>query len=358
MRDLDARTVNLRTLPPQFGRRTFVLNAILVQNNFRHAIKDKGVSYDTMEDRRQYIHRAFHFLEHNDIKSFKLDPRSLGDRHVRFLFADMERRAKAGKLGPSAIQKAHSYLRTFAGWIGKPGLVLPIGDYISDETLYRRSYVTKHSKAWGDNGMVPEEVIAAVAEFDDRVAVQIELMKEFGLRCKEAVMFRPHQDSVTAAQAGKVTAGAAEYLQLRRGTKGGRLRYVPAVTPSQLAAIEHARRVAPGENDSLSDPRYQLARAIRHQRYVMELFGLTKAMLGVTAHGLRHGYAAERYEAEAGVAPPVATNERADAAVDRTARRLVSEALGHSRGQITSVYLGQSTVMRSRGRKPSDSPAT
>ena len=108
MRDLDPRTVNLRTLPPQFGRRTFVLNAILIQNNFRHAVKDKGVSYDTMEDRRQYIHRAFHLLEHNDIKSFKLDPRSFGDRHVRFLFADMERRAKAGELGPSAIQDRKS----------------------------------------------------------------------------------------------------------------------------------------------------------------------------------------------------------------------------------------------------------
>ena len=99
------------------------------------------------------------------------------------------------------------------------------------------------------------------------------------------------------------------------------------MTPSQLAAIEHARRVAPGENDSLSDPRYQLARAIRHQRYVMELFGLTKAMLGVTAHGLRHGYAAERYEAEAGVAPPVATNERAVLSVpdDPETQRAVEE---------------------------------
>lgn len=358
MRDLDPRTVNLRTLPIQISRRGFVLNALFVQNNFRHAIKDKGVSHDTMEDRRQYIYRAFHYLEHNDIKSFKLDPRSLGDRHVRFLFADMERRAKAGALGPSAIQKAHSYLHTFASWIDKPWLVLPISDYISDETLYRRSYVTKHSKAWDDNGVVPDEVIAAVADFDERVAVQIKLMKEFGLRCKEAVMFRPHQDIVTAAQAGKACGGAVEYLQLRRGTKGGRLRYVPVVTPGQLAAIEHARRVAPGENDSLSDPRYQLARAIRHQRYVMELFGLTKAMLGVTAHGLRHGYAADRYEAETGVAPPVATNERADATVDLAARRLVSESLGHSRAQITSVYLGSSAVVRSKALKPSEPPMT
>ena len=83
MRDLDPRTVNLRTLPLQTGRRGFVLNALFVQNNFRHAVKDKGVSNDTMEDRRQYIYRAFHYLEHNDIKSFKLDPRSFTMRTAR-----------------------------------------------------------------------------------------------------------------------------------------------------------------------------------------------------------------------------------------------------------------------------------
>ncbi|HNG81574.1 MAG TPA: hypothetical protein PLW24_19030, partial [Burkholderiaceae bacterium] len=43
---------------------------------------------------------------------------------------------------------------------------------------------------------------------------------------------------------------------------------------------------------------------------------------------------------------------------DREARLTISEELGHEREQITAVYLGQSTVMRSRGRKPSDSPAT
>lgn len=155
-------------------------------------------------------------------------------------------------------------------------------------------------------------------------------------------MFRPAQDIVTAAQADQSAGSAAHYLKLRRGTKGGRLRHVPVASPGQLAAIERARRVAPGDHDSLSDPRYQLARALRHQRYVMERFGLTKRMLGVTAHGLRHGYASERYADEAGIAPPLATAERADAAVDRAARLTVSEELGHSRTQITSVYLGSS----------------
>lgn len=342
MPDLDPRTVDLRTLPLQPKRRGFVLAALMAQNNWRHATKAKGVSFETMEDRRQFFHRCFDFLEHNDDKCFKLDPRSLGERHLLVLFADMERRARAGSFGPAAMQKAHSYLRTFAGWIGKPGMVRPIGAYISDVALYRRWYVAQKSKAWADNGVVPADVIAAITAFDERVGVQVEVIDAFGLRCKEGAMLRPHQDIVTAAQAGKAGADHAEFLQLRRGTKGGRLRYVPVATPKQLAAVEHARRVAPGEHDSLSDPRYQLARAIRHQRYVMELFGLTKRQLGVTPHGLRHGYAGQRYETEAGVAPPLATADRAAALVDKAARRTVSEELGHSRTQITSVYLSSS----------------
>ena len=39
----------------------------------------------------------------------------------------------------------------------------------------------------------------------------------------------------------------------------------------------------------------------------MELFGLTKGMCGVTAHGLQRGFAGESYEAKTGVAPPLAT---------------------------------------------------
>jgi hypothetical protein len=44
--------------------------------------------------------------------------------------------------------------------------------------------------------------------------------------------------------------------------------------------------------------------------------------------------------------------------VDLAARRQVSEALGHSRTQITSVYLGSSAVMRSNALKPSEPPMT
>jgi hypothetical protein len=76
-----------------------VLAAILTQHNWRHATKDKGVSHDTMEDRRQFLFRTFDFLQHNREKAFKLDPRSFSGRHVEFLFRHYEQRAKAGTLG-------------------------------------------------------------------------------------------------------------------------------------------------------------------------------------------------------------------------------------------------------------------
>lgn len=193
-----------------------------------------------------------------------------------------------------------------------------------------------------------------VADFDERAAAQLAVMHAFGLRFKEAVMFRPHVDVVTTAQAGRGENGPAhDYVALHRGTKGGRLRHVPVIKPEQHAALDQARRVARKEDESLSDPCYSLVRAIRHLRYVMERFGITKRALGVTPHGLRHGFAAARYETEAGVPAPVQATERASAEVDAQARLIVSEELGHSRRQITSVYLSSS---RALVKQPDDTP--
>src|SRR5205085_12548515 len=133
MKKRDIGHIDLGKLPFQPRRCGFVLTELLAQHNWRHAVKDKGVSYDTMEDRRQFLFRTFAYLRDNPTKSFKLDPRSLSGRHVDFLFEHWEQRARAGELGPSSLQKIHSMLRTFAGWIGKPDLVKPLSAYIKDK---------------------------------------------------------------------------------------------------------------------------------------------------------------------------------------------------------------------------------
>jgi integrase len=138
----------------------------------------------------------------------------------------------------------------------------------------------------------------------------------------------------------KVADAVGHYVKLTRGTKGGRLRHVPVDTPERVDAVARARRVAQRDGDSISDPRYTLVQAIRHLRYVMERFGVTKRDLGVTPHGLRHQYAADEYRNGTGEAPPVEGGGPLPSQIDQAARLVVSERLGHSRVQIAAAYLG------------------
>ena len=118
-----------------------------------------------------------------------------------------------------------------------------------------------------------------------------------------------------------------------------------------MRAIEAARRVAHGETESVSDPQQTLVQAIRHLRYVMERFDVTKKDLGVTPHGLRHQYATDEYRDSTGSPPPVNGGGAVERELDTTTRRDIAERLGHGRVQITNAYLGQSVVMRSKAPK-------
>jgi hypothetical protein len=61
-------------------------------------------------------------------------------------------------------------------------------------------------------------------------AASLRLMQAFGLRFKESLMLRPHQDVLTAQQAGRPADGPARYLDTHRGTKGGRCVFRMSVT--------------------------------------------------------------------------------------------------------------------------------
>jgi integrase len=130
------------------------------------------------------------------------------------------------------------------------------------------------------------------------------------------------------------------YLELKRGTKGGRLRFVPIDTTEKRAALEEAKQLVKSETGHLGDPTKSLRQNMRRLKYVCEKFGITKAKLGVTLHGLRHQYSAERYEKFAGTSAPVRGGAPVAREVDRAARLQVAEELGHSRENITGAYLG------------------
>lgn len=293
--------------------------------NRKHAVKDKDVSHKTREDRKEFYFAFFAELRASAAAPMRVRPRNLGNRHIAF----MVRRWVARGLEPGTIQLYLSYLRTFAEWIGHPGMVLTAEKYVDDPAMVQRSYAVAADKSWSAHGIVPDTKIAEVAAFDRYVGCQLLMALKFNLRVKEAIMCTPH------------TAEVDGQLEVKRGTKGGRLRFIPIDTPDKRAALEAAKRIADSPSASLGRPGKSLKQNLERFRYVMRKFGITKAELGVTAHGLRHEYANDRYAQFAGAASPVRGGSPIDREVDRSARLRLAEELGHSRENVTSAYCGK-----------------
>jgi integrase len=278
-------------------------------------------------------------------RNFQVEPRNLGDRHVKYLVGHwLERGLRTG-----TIQVYLSNLRTFCEWIHHPGMILPLEHYLSDPALAKRTCVAQDDKSWIAHGIVPEEKLAEIRAYDARAACWLLLYLVFGARLKEIVMLRPHLAEVDGQMlltADFRARNCETYLELKRGTKGGRVRWVPIDTPEKRAALEDAKHFVRSETGHLGDPTKSLAQNIRRFKYVCEKFGITKTQLGVTVHGLRHQYAAERYEKFSGTPAPVRGGELVAREIDREARLRVADELGHSRENITGAYLGSSVVMR------------
>ena len=300
------------------------LAQILAHFNRKHAIKDKDVSHKTREDREDFYFAFFRELRGNDDVKMKVRPRNLTNRHIEFMVG----RWVARGLEPGTIQLYLSYLRTFAEWTGHPGMVMPPAKYVDDPALVGRSYAAVKDKSWSAHNVIPETKIAEVSAFDCYVGCQLLLALRYDMRVKEAIMCMPHAAEVDGQ------------LEIKRGTKGGRQRFVPIDTPEKRAALEAAKLLVGGKSANLGRPGKSLKQNIQRFRYVMKKFGITKADLGVTAHGLRHEYANDRYLQFVGAPSPVRGGPPIEREADRAARLRLAEELGHSRENITCAYLG------------------
>jgi hypothetical protein len=177
-------------------------------------------------------------------------------------------------------------------------------------------------------GWMSQAKLAEVAEKDARVGLQMALQAIFGLRAREAMQLRPHM------------ADKGPYLALTVGTKGGRDRVVPIDTPEKRELIDKAKTFAASKLASTSDPNKTLAQVKNHYYHVLRSCGITRAE-GLTSHGLRHGYANDRYQQITGDLSPVRGGRTLDTESDQAARLEIAEELGHSRGSVTTHYLGR-----------------
>ncbi|QSI78190.1 integrase domain-containing protein [Niveibacterium microcysteis] len=298
--------------------------------------------------------------------------RGLGSRHVCYLFKTWyDQRQSLGTL-----QNKRTVLKWLADLSGKHGLVEPLDKYLPSGVPTKRSLVAKLDKSWAAADVDVDEIIATVGQSYPWAATLLKLVRAFGLRRSEAVCFRPCI-ALTIRDGVQVV-----WLRKRGwGTKGGRERFVPILSQSQIDVIEEAKSYCDSESAAVMS-RFGLSKkaAIMKFKWVVEQAGITKKSKGVTLHGLRHQYYHERILAvDGGMESPIKLTEKMleinqilDEALESERSRLVelihyvkrtrwatfnpwdledlerltktrkeiSEELGHDRVEITTAYAG------------------
>jgi hypothetical protein len=316
----------------------------------------KEVSFGTAHIRREYLKQDFHRLRTGKLvkleggqvvseQRFKLaSPRNLKQKHIRALINDWLAREHS----VAYLHNKLSVWRLFCGWIGKPNLVPGTAEVIADPKYQHRSQVARKDKSWSGCGIDVTQKIQEIAGTDTRVAMMLELMRVFSLRQKEASLLRPHLSDQKV------------YLDINRGTKGGRARTHKIDTPEERAVLERAKALVTDLEGCLIPQEMSLERWKNRLYFVLRKHGVNRKKLGTSTHGLRHEGLNKLYKEITGAKSPVQGGKPGDVTpeTDRFARQQVAETAGHGKKSSSAAYLGSFL----RDKKPTaevpDPPST
>jgi integrase len=316
-----------KLLTPQF--RAELARLIGPHNRKAHDRKG-GVKRDcasvTRDDREAILLLAFAELA---MLGYKLkSPTGIREKHLHALAAHWEQKG----LSAQTIHKRFSTLRVFDGWIGKQGLVGDLDEYFGDSQAIKRTSISILNKEWEANGVKVAALIEQATALDERFGLYLSLQHQFGLRVKEAINLRPFHNNFDETA-----------LQVSEGSKGGRPRLVPIETAEQREVVEWAKRVAAkSRSGRIRWPDRSWLQAQNRFYGLMKRIGATKADLGITAHGLRHGDAQRQYRKVTGHPTPVEGGAlgRIDWGTHKMGVIKVSVRLGHNRSDVLGYYGG------------------
>lgn len=304
-----------------------LIRIIEQHNRLRSGHSGKQASTKTQRKRKQIILLAFSQLW---MLGYKIQhPGSLAGKHIEQLAHYWQQNGIAAR----TLHARMSALRVYSRWIKKDGLVKSNEAYFPLEVI-ARSGVATTNKGWLSAGIDPFSIIEKARQIDERLAMYLALMYFFGLRVKEALEFRPLNSMIENGVA----------IEIREGSKGGRLRHVPLNTPEQMAVFQWACALAKkSPSGRLRWPDMTWRQAQNHFYYLIRSrLKISRKIVGVTAHGLRHGYAQTKYRQLTGLPTPIEGGAlgKIDRDTHQVANISVSRALGHSRTAVTSMYYG------------------
>jgi hypothetical protein len=270
-------------------------------------------SFATRKKRSQVLKLAAEQLS-KELGYPHMEAQSLKPKHVNALVEHW----KSQSLSAATIKSRMAHLRWWARKINKPNVIARSNDHYGIE---RRVYKPTESKACD----VTKEQLSLIK--DDLVKSSVRLSKAFGLRKEESIKFNP-----TFADKG-------DHIELKATwCKGGKKRTVPIITKEQRELLDEVKALV--KNASLIPPNLQyFQQRNRHEK------ATAKAGLS-NLHGLRHRYAQQRYKVLTGFNCPLhgGPNNRQmtheQMRLDKEARLIVSQELGHQRISIVTNYIG------------------
>lgn len=270
-------------------------------------------SFSTQATRRRMLDLIANQL--HELGYRRMQAKSLKPKHIDALVSLWKDRG----ISVGTLKNRLSALRWWANKVGKSDIIA------KDNNAYdigNRSYVGEESKA----KILDEKQLEKVS--DAYVRLSLRLQSAFGLRREEANKFSPNY------------AVKDDHIKLKASwTKGGRARTVPIRTDEQRRLLKEVRKLAKGGALIPPNKNYE-GQLHRYERQVRDA-GIKNP------HGLRHACAQRRYfELTGWKAPlaggPASKSLRSDQrARDKGARETISRELGHSREEISKVYLGR-----------------
>ena len=317
-----------QTLPKRFRDE---LDRILNHNNQKNHSRIRDIPRDssrkTRRERRSNLRLTFAQLRQ---LGYRLEsPTHLKPKHIQALCSYWLEKGLATK----TIHGMFSNLRSFCRWIDKEGMVEDIGVYAGGrEHLVRKTAATEDLSREA-HGIDVDGFIEKARQLDARLSVLLELQRHFGLRAKESLELRPW----------RATALGREHLYITDGTKGGKHRMIPIRSDRQRAIIDTAKEIVGKQlNAQMRWPDKTWRQGQSHFYYLMGQLGATRDQLGVTAHGLRHGFMQDEYAYYAGVAAPIKNTGTlpTDRLEHKKAMLAVSLEAGHYRESATGMYCG------------------
>lgn len=267
-------------------------------------------SYATKHDRHDMLRR---FIEDLFNLGYKLpNIQGLKQKHIVAMVEHWKRQ----DLSNATMKNRLAAIRHLVTLMNKPSLVL------SNDALGigARRYIPEKNKA------LHHPDFSSVT--DPYIKVSMELQRVYGLRREESLKIKPH------------LADKGKKIELQPSwCKGSRGRFIPIRTEEQRYWLEQAKMLAGKFGYSLIPK----GKSYIQQRYIYDKQVASAGLKNL--HGLRHAYAQQRYKELTGWEAPInggpkkSTLTKEAREIDRQARMIITEELGHSRIQITTSYL-------------------